>query len=89
MASLSIDSIEFGAIGILKLEIMMHMHYANKLTEITNSNQSTQLPAVAGTLQAIQADHIQLHKQHADLTATPLAKEINSTPNFSDRKDTK
>ena len=26
MASLSIDSIEFGAIGILKLEIMMHMH---------------------------------------------------------------
>ena len=26
MASLRIDSIEFGAIGILKLEIMMHMH---------------------------------------------------------------
>ena len=57
--------------------------------EITISNQSTQLSAVAGTLQARQADHIQLHKQHGDLTATHLAKEINSTPDFSDRRDMK
>lgn len=55
--------------------------------EITNSNQSTQLSAAAGTLQASEAGHIQLHKQHGDLTATPLAKEINSIPSFSDRRD--